>query len=225
MQQPLLASSLQRTVQIDTIVLQTLTRRAPDSTLQGPLARFTGSCPFQTAWTSTSCWCWVLVDSSVLIIFFTLLCDCCHDRHALSCYLCSLSTSVPQRRHWVDFPLALMLPMNRRTDFPSVLIHCCYPFDLVFVFFFALYVVSEGKACNRWFPVASFIVCWHYIPNKTNPALIVELSTLTCLLVTQQMKQFIFCMLNHFAHAGLKRHYFSIWCRGAASMAFPCVVV
>ena len=56
--------------------------------------------------------------------------------------------------------------------------------------------------------------------KKTNPALNIELSVLPYLFVTPCMMQRELFMLNHFTCVGLKPHYFSICCRGAASTAF-----
>ena len=44
---------------------------------------------------------------------------------------------------------------------------------------------TEGS----WHSVAAVMFCWNCVPNTTNSLLIVEPSTLTCLLVTQNMKQ------------------------------------
>ena len=67
------ASSLWCTMQLDDAVLKTLTMSVPTTTPQGPLARFTRSYPFQTAWTIASYWRWVLSDVSILITLGDLI--------------------------------------------------------------------------------------------------------------------------------------------------------
>ena len=102
----------------------------------------------------------------------------------------------------------LLLSANRRINPFFVLIQLLLLDLLSIVSFFSVVVEKE---CDLWFNFATFISRWQTMINRNISALIVKQSNLTCLFMTQHMKQTKLCMLNHFACVGLNQHCFSIF--------------